>query len=588
MHRLSRTTRFAVEILEERCVASATIIDLGAGFVACSINNSGLVAGSAHGHASLWKDGAILDLGTLGGATSIANDINDAGHVVGRADTLAGTGHAFLVTPEDADSNGQPDRWFRDDDANGVNDLMLDLGTLGGPTSEARGINNLGQVVGRADLSTAAVSYRAFVWSSATGMQNLGTFAASPYYTYGSEANAINNRGQVTGSVYQTLNTIYALSGVQGFTWDAAAGGALLGSLFAAQKATGINDAGQVVGSMGYIASSSMFSRWYAPTDAFLWQNGVTTHLGFSVPLSYTNPADPGFKVSINKNAQVVGLNTLWQDGVRLDLNGLVDPSLDWTVATTSDINDAGMIVGQGTHAGVNSSFLLDYGASPSPRITIGDRNVTEGHTGAVNAVFTVTLSRPIDQAATVDFATSNGSAAGSDFQAASGTLTFNPGETSKTITVLVNGDRLAEANETFQLSLSSPVNATIDRGQGVGTIIDDEPRISIGDMTKAERKKGLTTLFTFTVTLSAAYDQAVTMSFRTVDGSAKTSDSDYVAKTGTLTFHPGETTKTITIVVNGDGKKEANETFYLDLFGLSNNALFTKKRSIGTILNDD
>ena len=77
-------------------------------------------------------------------------------------------------------------------------------------------------------------------------------------------------------------------------------------------------------------------------------------------------------------------------------------------------------------------------------------------------------------------------------------------------------------------------------------------------------------------------------MSYRTVDGTATTSDGDYIAKTGTLTFAPGETTKTITIVVNGDNKKEANETFYLDLFGNSSNSLFTKNRGIGTILNDD
>ena len=123
---------------------------------------------------------------------------------------------------------------------------------------------------------------------------------------------------------------------------------------------------------------------------------------------------------------------------------------------------------------------------------------------------------------------------------------------------------------------------------QGVGTILDNEPRISIGDVTKAEGKKGQTTLFTFTVTLSAAYDQAVTMSFRTADGTATTSDSDYVAKTGTLTFAPGETTKTITIEVKGDSKKEANEVFYLDLFSNSGNSLFTKNRGLGTILNDD
>ncbi|HJZ57315.1 MAG TPA: Calx-beta domain-containing protein [Gemmataceae bacterium] len=111
---------------------------------------------------------------------------------------------------------------------------------------------------------------------------------------------------------------------------------------------------------------------------------------------------------------------------------------------------------------------------------------------------------------------------------------------------------------------------------------------MSISDVTKAEGKKNQKTQFTFTVTLSAAYDQAVTMSYRTVDGTARTSDYDYVARTGTLTFAPGETTKTITIEVKGDSKQEANETFYLDLFDNSGNSLFTKKRGLGTILNDD
>jgi hypothetical protein len=83
-------------------------------------------------------------------------------------------------------------------------------------------------------------------------------------------------------------------------------------------------------------------------------------------------------------------------------------------------------------------------------------------------------------------------------------------------------------------------------------------------------------------------YDQAVTMSFRNGNGTAPTSDGGYVARTGTLTFAPGEKTKTITITVKGDSKKEADETVYLDLFGNSSNSLFTKNRGIGTILNDD
>jgi hypothetical protein len=166
--------------------------------------------------------------------------------------------------------------------------------------------------------------------------------------------------------------------------------------------------------------------------------------------------------------------------------------------------------------------------------------------------------------------------------------VTFAPGETTKTITVPVIGDRLGEPNEMFVVNLSSPTDAIITDGQGAGAILDDEPRIGISDVTKSEGRKNQTTLFTFTVTLLAAYDQPVTMSFLTVNGTATTGDGDYVAKSGTLTFAPGETTKTITIEVKGDNKREGNETFFVDLSGISSNALGTKTRGVGTILNDD
>ena len=236
-------------------------------------------------------------------------------------------------------------------------------------------------------------------------------------------------------------------------------------------------------------------------------------------------------------------------------------------------------------------SVLLNDGVWPdlgTPWLRIDDAPVTEGNTGAAVAGFTVTLSAASTQTITVTYATANGTAtAGSDYTSTSGTLTFTPGEITKAVNVPVLADRQGEPNETFVVSLSNVVNAWISDPQGLGTILDDEPRIRISDVTKAEGKRGQTTLFTFTITLSTAYDQAVTMSFRTVNATA-TSSNDYIAKTGTLTFAPGETTKTITIEVKGDSKKEANETFYLDLFGNSSNSLFTKNRGLGTILNDD
>src|SRR5262249_31835048 len=148
-------------------------------------------------------------------------------------------------------------------------------------------------------------------------------------------------------------------------------------------------------------------------------------------------------------------------------------------------------------------------------------------------------------------------------------------------------GDRLGEPDETFAVNLSSPTGATIVDGQGIGTILDNEPRLSITDVTKAEGNKGKT-VFTFTVKLLAAYDQPVTVSFQTVNGTATTGDNDYVARTGTITFKPGETTKTITIDVQCDSKREVDEEFYLDLSGNSTNSLITKNRGVGTILNDD
>jgi hypothetical protein len=80
----------------------------------------------------------------------------------------------------------------------------------------------------------------------------------------------------------------------------------------------------------------------------------------------------------------------------------------------------------------------------------------------------------------------------------------------------------------------------------------------------------------------------AATLGHEPLHDTATTGDNDYVAKSGTLTFAPGETTKTIIIVVKGDSRRELNEYFYLDLSGNSGNSQFTKKRCIGTILNDD
>jgi large repetitive protein len=129
--------------------------------------------------------------------------------------------------------------------------------------------------------------------------------------------------------------------------------------------------------------------------------------------------------------------------------------------------------------------------------------------------------------------------------------------------------------------------NAALVDSQSLGTIVDDEPRITITDVAKREGRSG-STLFIFTVKLSGVYDQAVTVNYATADGTATAADHDYQPKTGTLTFAPGETSKTITVVVYGDRKNEGDESFTVNLTGASSNTLITDGTGIGTILNDD
>jgi hypothetical protein len=212
---------------------------------------------------------------------------------------------------------------------------------------------------------------------------------------------------------------------------------------------------------------------------------------------------------------------------------------------------------------------------------------VTEGNAGTTNATFTVSLSKAHSVDVRVNYNTANGSAAaGSDYSANSGTVTILAGQTSQTFTVAVLGDRVAEPTETFAVNLSAPTNATIGDGQGFATILDDEPRVSINDVSATEGASNTSKLFTFTVSLTSAYDQAVTVNFATANGTAKAS-SDYQSKTGSVTFAPGETTKTITVAVTGDKQQESNETFFVNLSGATS-AGITDGQGLGTILNDD
>ncbi|QWN01376.1 autotransporter outer membrane beta-barrel domain-containing protein [Xanthomonas sp. MLO165] len=224
------------------------------------------------------------------------------------------------------------------------------------------------------------------------------------------------------------------------------------------------------------------------------------------------------------------------------------------------------------------------------PTLSINNVSVNEGNAGTTNATFTVSLSQPAGTGGvSFDIATADGTAtAGVDYVASSLTgQTIPAGSSSATFTVLVNGDTLSEPNETFFVNVSNVTGASVGDGQGQGTIVNDDalPALSIDDVSVNEGNSGTTTA-TFTVSLSAASGQTVSVNYITADGTA-TAGSDYAARSGTLTFAPGVTAQGVAITVNGDTAVEPNETFSVGLSGASN-ASIARATGTGTIVNDD
>ncbi|MBI1804390.1 MAG: DUF11 domain-containing protein [Ignavibacteria bacterium] len=222
------------------------------------------------------------------------------------------------------------------------------------------------------------------------------------------------------------------------------------------------------------------------------------------------------------------------------------------------------------------------------PNITINDVSATEGNSGTTPAVFVVSLSTSSSQIVTVNFATAAGTAtAGIDYVNSSGTITFNPGETLKRDTVLVVGDLLNEADETFFVNLSNPINAVIGDAQGVGVIINDDPlpSLSINDVSVIEGNSGTTTA-QFTVKLTPASGRTVTVKYATANVTA-VAPSDYVATSGILTFIAGDTAKQISVIVNGDLSNEADETYWVNLTDPIFDIILDDQGTC-TIINDD
>ncbi len=202
--------------------------------------------------------------------------------------------------------------------------------------------------------------------------------------------------------------------------------------------------------------------------------------------------------------------------------------------------------------------------------ISVSDDSVAEGDATAT-LQFTVSLNYAGSGTIEVNYATSDGSAkAGSDYTSASGTLTFNAGETSKTVGVTVSGDAMVENDETITLTLSGITgDAIMDDAIGTGTITnDDQATVTIADVSTDEND-GKSTV---TLSVDNAVDGGFTVDVSTADGSAKVADSDYTAiSSQTLTFTgTASETQTFDITLGSDSKVEADETLTVSMSGLS------------------
>ena len=221
-----------------------------------------------------------------------------------------------------------------------------------------------------------------------------------------------------------------------------------------------------------------------------------------------------------------------------------------------------------------------------TPTLSIAGGSGTEGADTSIG--FTVTLNEAATDTVTVDYATSDGTAtAGNDYTSTSGTLTFNAGTTSQTISVSIADDETDESDETFTLTLSNAAGADLGTSTATGTItnravvVETTPTLSIAGGNGTE---GDDSSITFTVTLDEAASGSVTVDYATSDGTAEAGD-DYTATSGTLTFNAGTTSKTISVSIENDVENESDETFTVTLSNASGADLGTSTAT-GTIRN--
>jgi probable HAF family extracellular repeat protein len=549
------------------------------------INNAGHIVGPGSPAAYLRKGSSTIDLKTLGGSSSFARDVNEdvdgTEYVVGLSRIAASGGyHAFI---------------WHDDDNDGMTDgcepltpgcEMKDLGTLGGPNSQAFGINANRLIVGSSDIS--AGGEHAFVYD--TTMHDLNSSSVTLDLPPGwvlMRANAINGGGQIVG--YGTTpggeTHAFLLTPTPGFIPPQCQ--SALPTVNVSVSPSAITE--DAVGSLTYTFTRSIVTASPLTVNFSVGGNadaGDYTQTG----ASFTPP--PGTVTFAGGSATAIVT---------------VDPVTDSSAEPNETVEltltaDAAYTIGSsssatGTINNDDTNVSVSVSPSVSPVLEDGSTNLvyTFTRTGLTNAI-TVNFSLT-GSTATLD--TDYMQSGASSFTSSGGTINFGSGETVKQITVAPKTDTFDEPDETVILTITSGTGYTAGSpSAATGIIADDDgpPTISINNVSKAEGNSGQST-FDFIVSLSNASSSNVTVNYQTAAGTTNpamggngcVAGTDFLTTSGLLSFTAGETSKQVSVPVCGDNDVEADETFFVNLsVNSSNSNLPANTKGTGTITNDD
>ena len=380
---------------------------------------------------------------------------------------------------------------------------------------------------------------------------------------------------------------------------DAADDGALTARVVAgglSLKGATIRNAAGVDAELGFVLAPAVTSVAVAPDPDGdgRWSPGeaVTVTVGFSD------------KVTVDTSGGTPSVAVLAGDGEReADYStGSGTATLRFAYTVTADDGavtsvqvpanglalNGGAIVGPtGLAAALAHPEASRMGTPAAPALSVADASAAEGGT----LVFAVTLDRAAAAVVAVDWATSDDTAqAGKDYNAASGTLVFAPGETARTVHVAVLEDNEVEGAETMELTLSNATGAGLADATATGTVsgpAGEQPAISVAD---DKVREGPDVELAFAVTLDRASQETVTVDWETLDGGGKAgakAGQDYVAASGTLAFAPGETAKTVHVAVLDDAHDEGREVMLLILTNAVG-ATIADAVAKGTIENSD